>query len=451
MVMSIDRASTETILESISDGVFTVDSQWRITSFNRAAEEITGIGRAEAIGSYCCDVFRSSMCEGKCALRKTIETGKPIINRNAYIVKSNGLKLPVSVSTAVLKDSSGKVIGGAETFRDLSEIETLRNELRSRFRIGNMVSYSPSMKTVFELIPALSSSSTTLLIQGATGTGKEVLARTVHNTGNRSKEPFVAVNCGALPDTLLESELFGYMKGAFTGAVTDKPGRFALAGKGTIFLDEIGEISPAIQVKLLRVLQEHIYEPLGGTRSCKTEARVIAATNRDLAGMVKEGKFRQDLFYRINVIPVKLPELRERQEDIPYLVDYFINRFNHIQNRDIGGIDPEAMALLGRYSWPGNVRELENIIERAFVICSTDMIEPVHLPEELKNCSAGEDIDSGIKSVRENAEIQTIIDALKRFNFNRSATADYLGIHKTTLYRKLKKAGVTIHDSLKSD
>ncbi len=442
----MNSTSTDAILESISDGVFTVDSEWRITSFNRAAEEITGIKRSEAIGSLCSEVFRSSMCETGCALRKTLESGTPIINRTGYIINANGTKVPVSVSTAVLKDSSGNIIGGAETFRDLSEIETLRNELRGRFRIGDMVSYSPSMRPVFELLPALAGSSTTLLIQGETGTGKEVVARTVHNTGPRKSEPFVAVNCGALPDNLLESELFGYKKGAFTGAVSDKPGRFELAGKGTIFLDEIGEISPAIQVKLLRVLQEHSYEPLGGTATLKTEARVIAATNRNLSEMVKDGEFRQDLFYRINVIPLQLPPLRERKEDIPFLIDHFIKRFNHIQNREITGVSKEALAFLGTHSWPGNVRELENIIERAFVLCSGTLIAEEHLPGELKRGESVSPSGDSISSVRSAAEIQSIVDALKRNGYNRTAAARDLGIHKTTLYRKLNRLGIKIEE-----
>lgn len=236
-------ATTDAILESISDGVFTVDPEWRITSFNRAAEEITGISRRDAIGRLCSEVFRSNMCETDCALRKTLKNGKPVIGRSGYIIDEEGNRIPISLSTAVLKDSSGKVVGGAETFRDLSEVETLRHELEGRFHVGDIVSRSPLMQRLFEVIPTIAVSPSTVLLNGETGTGKELMARTIHSLSKQSKGPFIALNCGALPDTLLESELFGYKAGAFTGATKDKPGRFALAKGGTLFLDEIGEIS----------------------------------------------------------------------------------------------------------------------------------------------------------------------------------------------------------------
>ncbi len=288
--------STRAILESISDGVFTVDSNWKITSFNRAAEEITGIPRVEAIGRECSEVFRSSMCETACALRESMSTGKQIRCRAGYIIDSEGDRIPISVSTAVLRDEDGKVLGGAETFRDLSEIENLQNQLQSRYQVGDLVSRSSAMQKVFKLIPAVASSPATVLIQGDTGTGKEVLARTIHSSGSRKEEPFIAVNCGALPDALLESELFGYRRGAFTGAVSDKKGKFIAAGAGTLFLDEIGDVSNAMQVKLLRVLQERTVTPLGANEAIPVKARIICATNRDLAAMVQSGNFRQDLF-----------------------------------------------------------------------------------------------------------------------------------------------------------
>ena len=267
---------TGAILESISDGVFTVDPNWCITSFNRAAEEITGIARRDALGRPCSEVFKSSMCVAECALKRTLTSGNAVINKSGYIVDARGDRIPISVSTAVLYDEDGKVIGGAETFRDLSEVAALQKELEGRFNIGNLISHSQAMRPVFELLPALASSSATVLIQGETGTGKELLARAIHGMSPCQAKPFVALNCGALPDTLLESELFGYKKGAFTGATQDKPGRFALAGDGTLFLDEIGEISMALQVRLLRVLQEHIYEPLGAVRPEKTNARTLS-------------------------------------------------------------------------------------------------------------------------------------------------------------------------------
>jgi len=431
-------ASTDAILESISDGVFTVDLNWRVTSFNRAAEEITGIQRREALGRLCSEVFKSSMCESECALQQTLNSEKPDINKSGYIINADGERIPVSVSTAVLRDSDGQIIGGAETFRDLSEIVALRKELAGHFQIGDLVSHSQAMRPVLDLVPSLAASLTTVLIQGETGTGKELLAKAIHSMSPRSQKPFVAVNCGALPDTLLESELFGYKKGAFTGANQDKPGRFALAQGGTLFLDEIGEITPALQVRLLRVLQEQTYEPLGSTRTEKSTARVIVATNCDLCAMVKNGEFRLDLYYRINVISLELPPLRKRKEDIPLLVEHFIEHFNLIQHKHVSGFTAGAYSLLMAHDWPGNVRELENVVERAFVLCRSDLIGQEHLPVELTGSSPVH-VDSGsMEAVIRSAEEQSIIAALKRNNFNRVAAARELGIHKTTLYRKMK-------------
>ncbi|MBN1596272.1 sigma 54-interacting transcriptional regulator [candidate division FCPU426 bacterium] len=438
----MDITQTNAILESISDGVFTVDLDWRVTSFNRAAEEITGIQRSEAIGRLCSEVLRANLCEQACALRKTLENGTPVINKMCFIINAQGERIPISISTAVLRDAKGRTIGGAETFRDLRELEALRQKLTGKFTMGDLVSRSESMRKVFELVPAISSTSSTVLVQGETGTGKELLARAIHGSGPRAEKPFVAINCGALPDTLLESELFGYKKGAFTGAVQDKSGRFAQAADGTLFLDEIGDISPAMQVRLLRVLQERRYEPLGSSHSEHTEARIVAATNHDLAELVKQGTFREDLFYRINVIRVDLPPLRQRKEDIPLLVDHFIERFNRMQHKHISGLATDALFLLMAHDWPGNVRELENIIERSFILCAGKWITLEHLPEEMTR-GRKSPVDSGqIKSARRMAEAQTIANAMKRHHHNRLAAARELGIHKTTLYRKLKILGI---------
>ena len=437
---------TEVILESISDGVFTVDLDWRVQSFNRAAVEITGIPREEAIGRFCSDVFKSSMCELECPLRSTLQYQKPLIDKPGYIIDAHGTRIPISVSTAVLRDAGGRIIGGAETFRNLSEIEALRKELEGRFQIGDLVSHSQAMRPVFDMVPAVADSASTVLIYGETGTGKELLARAMHTMSFRSEKPFVAVNCGALPDTLLESELFGYKKGAFTGAIHDKPGRFAVAEDGTLFLDEIGEISPALQVRLLRVLQERWYEPLGSTASEQTNARIIAATNHNLADMVEQGTFRRDLYYRINVITLDLPALRNRKEDIPLLADHFIERFNRIQHKKIKGISADACSLLMVHDWPGNVRELENVIERAFVLCTKKWIGPEHLPEELNSAHSYSDSKSTMTTIQHAAEKQSSLSALKRNKFNRSAAADELGIHKTTLYRKIAVLDISLPD-----
>ena len=441
--MTLKPASVENILESISDGVFTVDENWRITSFNRAAEEITGVKRKEAIGQRCSEVFRSNMCGAECALQKTLKSGKPIVGKSAYIIKANGTRIPISVSTAVLKDETGQIIGGAETFRDLSEIETLRQELRGKMGFGDLISRSPLMQKIFEVLPAIAASPSTVLITGETGTGKELVSRTIHQLSPRSKGPFVAVNCAALPDELLESELFGYKKGAFTGANQDKPGRFALAKGGTLLLDEIGEVSPALQAKLLRVLQDRIYEPLGATRSETADVRIIVATNQDLTEMVKTGAFREDLYYRVNVVRVALPPLRRRKEDIPLIVDQLTEHFNRLWRKSVSGISLEVLSLLMAHDWPGNVRELENVIERAFVLCSEGEIARKHLPEELNARHPDNSLPGDRRSAYHTMEAQSIQSALERNNFNRIAAARELGIHKTTLFRRIKKLGLS--------
>jgi PAS domain S-box-containing protein len=441
------QSPTEAILESISDGVFTIDRDWRITSFNRAAEQITGVPRAEAIGQRCADVFRSNMCETDCALRRTLESGKAVIGTSGYIIDAAGDRIPISISTAVLRNTDGQVTGGAETFRDLTELETLRQELEGRFRIGDLSSRSPLMQRVFDVLPAIAASPSTILILGETGTGKELIARTLHALGPHSKGPFIAVNCGALPDTLLESELFGYEAGAFTGATRHKAGRFALARGGTIFLDEIGEVSPALQVRLLRVLQERTFEPLGGTRSETTDARIMVATNKDLADQVRLGVFREDLYYRVNVVRITLPPLRRRNEDIPLLVDQFVARFNRLQGKAVAGTDAEALSLLMAYEWPGNIRELENAIERAFVLCTDGHIGLRHLPEDLliRAAPGGEaDLVPGVRAAHRMLDAQAIQAALAAHGGNRVAAAQALGIHKATLFRRIRRLGLVL-------
>lgn len=447
MKQAISPQAAATIIDSISDGVFTIDGHWRISEFNRAAEEITGISRDEAIGRPCSDVFRASMCEVDCPMKRTMETGKPVVNRSGFIIDVEGRQIPISVSTALLRDERGNIIGGAETFRDLSVVEALRKELKGKYQIGDLVSRSPAMQQVFELLPQVAASSSTVLLCGETGTGKELLARAIHNLSPRSEKPFIAVNCGALPDTLLESELFGYKAGAFTGANRDKPGRFSQADGGTIFLDEIGDISSALQVRLLRVLQEKQVEPLGGTAPRAVDVRVVAATNRDIEKMVEDGAFRQDLYYRINVIKIDIPPLRERKEDIPLLVDHFVQRFNQIQGKAVQGVSAQAMALLMAHDYPGNVRELENRVEHAFVLCENGWIEPVHLPEGVGRL---EPSGAGHRNFHEavNAfEAQLIRDAMRENNYNRLETARSLGIHKTTLFRKMKALGITFPEA----
>jgi len=372
------------ILDSISEGVFTVGLDWQITSFNRAAEEIIGIQREKTIGRQCKDILRADVCETDCTLAATMQTGKPIMNKAVHIIDAQGKRRAIAISTALLKDTNGKLIGGVETFRDTSAVEELRKEIEGRYRCEDIISQSHKMQSLFAVLPNIAESNTTVLIEGESGTGKELFARAIHNLSFRKDKPFVAVSCGALPNTLLESELFGYKAGAFTDAKKDKPGRFALAQGGTIFLDEIGDVSASVQVKLLRVLQDKTYEPLGGVSPVKADVRIITATNKKLDQLVQQGKFRDDLYYRVNVMRLELPPLRDRKEDVPLLVDHFISRFNSLHNKNICCVTNEVTAALLTYDYPGNVRELENIIEHCFVLCEGEIIEAKHLPVSVR-------------------------------------------------------------------
>ena len=430
------------ILDSIADGVFSVDKDWRISSFNRAAEKITGVSRKDAVGQLCKDVLKADICERNCCLRATMRTGKPIVNKNVYIIDAEGRKRPISISTALLRDKKGKLLGAVETFRDISVEEDLRKAIEKKYSFADIISKNHRILQLFDILPDIAASNSTVLIEGESGTGKELFARAIHDLSSRKNQLFVAVNCSALPDTLLESELFGYKEGAFTDAKKDKPGRFRLAENGTLFLDEIGEITPSMQVKLLRVLQEKTYEPLGATQSVEHNVRIIAATNKDLDVLVREGSFREDLYYRINVFKIILPPLRERMEDIPLLIDHFIERFNVLQKKSIQGVSEEAMSALMSYSYPGNIRELANIIERAFILCKTGLIEKKHLPESLFAMSANNK-DSKVSSLRD-VEAAYLLNALKQNNWDRQKTARQLGIHKSTLYRKIKSLDIVL-------
>ena len=431
---------TKAILDCINDGVFTVDHDFIVTSFNQAAEKITGIGSREAIGRPCCEVFRASICQNDCALRRSIETGKPVVNQQVYIMTLQGKRIPISISTSPLRDEQGSLMGGVETFRDLTAVEELRKHLRNNYVFADMLSRNHRMHQIFSILPQIAESESTVLLGGESGTGKELVARAIHSLSRRKDGPFVTVNCGALPDTLLESELFGYIAGAFTDAKKDKPGRFALAEGGTIFLDEIGDISAALQVRLLRVLQEKEFDPLGSVHPVKANVRVITASNKNLEDLVKEGILRDDLYYRLNVVRIFLPPLRERIEDVPLLADLFIDRLNHIQARDVSGISEDALSDLMHHTWPGNVRELQNAIEHAFILCRSGLIRSEHLPDGI--AAPGVKKKSHAAATLAELEAQFIEEALLRNSYKRLSTARELNINKTTLWRKIKKLGI---------
>ncbi len=433
---------TATILDSIADGVFTVDGNFTITSFNRAAEDITGVPRDEALGRNCCEVFRADICEGDCALKHTTRTGQSIVNRSITILRSDGTRIPISVSTALLRDGKGGIIGGVESFRDLTLVQELRKKMEDSYTFADIISRNQEMKDIFSILPDVAESGSTVLIEGESGTGKELLAKAIHNLSPRAGGPPVTVNCSAIPDALLESELFGYKSGAFTDAKKDKPGRFTLAAGGTIFLDEIGDITPSLQVKLLRVLQEKIVEPLGSTAPIPVDIRIIAATNKDLKVEMEEKRFRPDLYYRINVIAITLPPLRERKEDIPLLARHIIERLNRLRGKDITGLSDDSMGILLHQDWQGNVRELENVIEYAFILCPGGLIEPRHLPKHFQSgISAGPSPEGDSMA---DIESRAIMDALARNGWNRTAAARSLGLDRTTIWRKIRRLGLKV-------
>jgi PAS domain S-box-containing protein len=424
-------------LDSIADGVYTVYLNWRVTSFNKAAEKITGIKKEEAIGRKCFEVLRSNMCDDQCILKQVMENRKTVPNRPIYIIRADHKLVPINMTTGVLRNAANRIIGGVMSFRDLSDINTLQKELQKQHSFEDIISKNKKMQKIFSILPQIAQSRSTVLIEGESGTGKELFARAIHNNSFHAKGPFVAVNCSALPDNLFESELFGYKVGAFTDAKKDKPGRFDQAQEGTILLDEIGNISLAVQAKLLRVLEQKSYEPLGSVEPVHTNARVIAATHRNLYQMVQDGSFREDLYYRINIVRLELPPLRERKGDIPALIEHFIKRFNVLNDKEILGVSPETLALLMLYDWNGNVRELENTIEHAFVMCNEELIRREHLPGRF--LPLDEDMQPPPSLLLKDIEKKAITRALERNQWNKSKTARELGIHKNTLRRKITR------------
>lgn len=427
------------ILNSIADGVFTIDLDYRITSINRAAEQILHINEEDVIGKLCYEVFHANICEHSCAMKETLKTGRNIVNKTIYVVNIEGERIPISISTAILKDDKGNVIGGVETFRDISDIEELRKTIESRYTFEDIITKNKAMYEILAILPDIAESDSSVLIEGPSGTGKELITKAIHNLSKRKKNPLVAINCAALPETLLESELFGYMAGAFTDAKKNKPGKIALAEGGTLFLDEIGEIPNAIQVKLLRFIQEKEYEPLGSVKPVKADVSIMAATNKDLYKEVQDGNFRDDLYYRLNVVNISLPALKERKEDIPLLIKHLIKKYNALKGKNIEGVSDEVMNILMDYDYPGNIRELENIIEHAFVLCNNFYILKYHLPKKFKDKN---DSYSGSMTLEEMEHLY-IVRSLEKNLWNKTKSAKELGINASTLWRKMKKYNIS--------
>jgi len=435
----ISESHSEIILDSILEGVFTVDTDLRITSFNKAAEKITGVKKANAIGEFCFETLKSNICEHSCPIKNAIQSGIETINQKVNILRFDGKEIPISINSSALIDENNNVIGGVETFRDLSMIEALRKEIEKTYTFEDIVSKNHKLLELFNILPNISESEATVLIQGPSGSGKELFARAIHNLSNRKDGPFIAINCGALPDNLLESELFGYYKGAFTDAQKDKPGRFQLAKGGTIFLDEVESLSPSTQVKLLRVLQEKEFEPLGATSTVKADVRVISATKENLLNLIAKDKFRDDLFFRLNIVKIELPSLKERKDDIPHLINHFIELFNYKMEKMITSVSNEVLEVMMNYSYPGNIRELENIIEHAFVMCQSEIIEIEDLPQDLIDNLEVRVKETTFSQPLEKGECDLIFKTLKKHNWNKVEVAKELKLHRSTLWRKMKK------------
>jgi len=451
----LDPNFASLLLECMADGVFTLDDKGRITSWNPAMERISGYTAEEAIGNGCM-MLNFSLCFSKSCPSGISECGiyqnGPVQAQECYLRHKNGVDVPVVKNARLVTDGRGAVKGVVETVTDLTELEKARRKAEeANLRLGeihtfdNIIGKSHSMQQLFSAIRATAASDATILIQGESGTGKELVAGAIHYNSNRAKMPFVAVSCSALSESLLESELFGHARGSFTGAVRDRVGRFEEASGGTIFLDEIGEISPFIQVKLLRVLQEREIERVGESQKRTIDIRVIAATNKDLYALVKNGDFREDLYYRLKVFPIHLPPLRKRREDIPLLASHFIKRQNEKTGKRIKGVHPSAMRILMDYNWPGNVRELENAIEHAFVLCANEQIDIFDLPVEIRQLpyqpAAPKTSDAPSPHHFSNTRLSRdlLIEILGDCGWNKAEAGRRLGVSRTAIWKYMKK------------
>ena len=441
-----DDRRLKIILDNLDLGVLTVDRGGHITFFNNRAETITGFNRGDVLGKSCSMIFGKTASQDLLLLNETIADGRARSTTEGEIKTREGQAIPMRANYMALKNEDGRIVGGLATIADLSLKYQFNSEIRGRYTFYDMVGKDPAIQKIFEIVPVVASSDATILIEGPTGTGKDVLAKVIHNASQRSKKSLVKVNCAALPDNLLESEMFGYVKGAFTGAEKDKPGRFQEADGGTIFLDEIGDLPLSLQAKLLRVLEDKEFYPLGSRKTTKVDVRIISATNQNLEQLVAEKRFREDLFYRLNVMRLDLPPLKDRRGDIPLLISHILKRLCATRDTMVEKFSNDAMEVLLNYDYPGNVRELENIIEHALIVCQDKIIERIHLPLSLQDGISSplpEEEKRPFDREIEFSEKTLILDTLRKYNWNKGKTASALEINRTTLWRKIKKYNIS--------
>lgn len=437
-----EERSLKNILDSLDVGVFTTNRGGLITFFNTAAERISGYERTTLLGRPCTDIFVEPDADAPSPIETAIRQNTVYRGLEGRLRDSEGDIVPIRANYAALRDEREAVVGGLVTFQDMTLVHQLNQVIRGRYTCRDMIGKSPPMQKIFAMIPAVAASDATVLIQGATGTGKDILAKILHDAGPRSSKPWVKVNCAAIPDSLIESEIFGYVKGAFTGADRDKPGRFQEADGGTIFLDEIGDLPLSLQAKLLRVLEDQEFYPLGSRRTQRVNVRIISATNRRLEQLVKDGLFREDLFYRLKVLRIELPPLEERRDDLPLLIRHVMRKLCAAQGAPPPAISDQAMAILLNYKYPGNVRELENIIEHALILCGKGPIRKSHLPEDLLAPLSAPVCPPCEEGKPPTDEAGQIAATLAKYYGHRGRTAESLGMDRTTLWRKIKRYGL---------
>ncbi len=439
-----EERSLKIILDNLDVGIFTVNRGGLVNFFNRAAETISGYDRHQVLGQPCAMIFSGERAPDVCLLKESIASGETRSSHQGRMTDKDGVSIPIRANYMALRNEKDVIVGGLATFHDMTLAHQLNRAISNRYTFHDMIGKDPSMRRIFEMVAVVAPSQATVLIEGATGTGKDLLAKVIHSASPRTANPLVKVNCAAIPENLIESEIFGYVKGAFTGAERDKPGRFSEAQGGTIFLDEIGDLPLSLQAKLLRVLEDREFYPLGSRRTRKVDVRIISATNRQLKNLVDQGQFREDLYYRLNVMRIELPPLRDRRGDLPLLIRHIVRNLCAARAVPPPAISKTAMQILLNYDYPGNVRELENLLEHALIICRETIIQPDHLPDYVRQVqpTAAAPMLPAAPSDPQNHERQRIVAVLEKTGGHRRKAAQALGMERTTLWRKMKKLGI---------